>query len=362
MMTEVEMDGREPLGMSWIGILLAVFGNIVLAIGFVIQKHAHLRHQEGSKGTAAETVSAPSQTSESSDTSGAQPQTLGMPASGAAASRLARDLYFVKYRSWALGLALIAAGEVCNGLALAFTSGSRVPAIGALALVVIALLSFACLGERPSALNWAGLVVATVGVALVGVFAPMSNTSEAALTPAEAQFLVSRAPATAVLSAYGAALLAMCVASAAWPAFARSHVLVFCALAAVNGAFKQRSLKIVLQLLSEQVMQRMTGALSIWRSALFWTSLVLAVLSTVAGMYFLNKALGAFPRTALPVFFCLFVLLSSVSSNVVYREWTDDMLNIAGYVSGLASVTVGCVLYCAQLPVGEQAGAGAHRG
>lgn len=330
---------REPetLGPPWIGIVLAVVGNLVLAIGFVLQKHAHERHKltplrRESPDTFDSAVDA-SETSTANSNDSVQ-----------VAKKVAQDLYFLRSRGWWLGLGLVAVGEVLNGLALAFASGSKIPAVGALALVVIAALSFAVLGEHPSLLNWVGIGLASLGVAFIGVWAPIGNFSQATLTPQQASTLVLDTPFVVLSIVYGFVGLVLILVAWIRPGFAGSHVLVFSSLAALAGSFKQRSIKIGLQLFSEQIMDDMRGA-SIWGSAVFWLAVIVATTSTLLSLYLLNKAISAFPRQSLPVFFSLFVLLSVFSSNALYNEYSGNTFNIAGFASGMTFVTIGCVLY-----------------
>lgn len=308
---------------SWLGIVLAIVGNTILAIGFVNQKRAHARKQLSlSSGDLSFECSA--------------------SASADSAAKLKQSLYFLRSREWWLGLGLVALGEVLNGLALAFASGSIVPALGALALVIIAVLSAVLLGERPGVVNWLGIVLASIGVVFIAIWAPMGRFSESALGVSEAEALVVRTPFVVLSSVYAATGLVLVVIVTSYPRAAKKHVIVFSMLAALAGSFKQRGIKLGLQMFSDYLMN---GSLRMWMSAVFWLVVLVAVVSTLLSLYFLNLAISTFPRQSLPVFFSLFVLLSVFSSNALYDEYRDSSFVIAGFATGMASVTLGCVLY-----------------
>lgn len=364
------MEERESSQLAWLGILMAIVGNIILAVGFVIQKVAHNTHAKAKRaasgGDTSDEISGENQGSGSSDQNlegarameegnlassdearddwkpGASKDSRGPGGSVLMKEKVLDDVYFVKSKTWWGGLALIFTGEVLNAVALGFASGSVVPPIGALALVLIALLSFFVLHERLSHLNWAGLVVSVAGVALVGCFAPKGNTSESMLSAAEVGMLTKMPRFYVFALAMAVVLAGLCVSLFLRPGLGEKHVIVFAAVAGLAGMYKVRAIKVLLQMFGDTLSSNRNA----FTSGVFWAYAVLCAVTTLMSLYFLNKGQAAFRQSLIiPVYFCIFSTFSVLSANLFYDEFADPDFNIPAYVIGLAFLVIGVLLF-----------------
>lgn len=351
------------MNLAWVGILLAVIGNTILAVGFVLQKLVHVAQAEQRDATKGNTMGenssiedgnmesvVESTTTELTSTADAKSHTTANEetsdtdpsSSQGVLQRVKDDVYYLGSWKWWVGLVAIILGEVMNSLAFAFASGSVIPPIGAVALALIAILSFFVLGERPSVINWIGLAVSMVGVALVGRFAPTSVYSESSLSAAETAFL-SRRPQYFIFAAVWAVVFFVVIALVMFrPTIGRKVVLVYALLAGIAGMFKTRAIKSSLQMITDTFSSERNNL----RSIVFWGHAALALVAALLSVYFLNKGQAYFRQTLIvPVYFCIFATLSVLSANLFYKEFLEDDFNIPAYVSGLVALGLGVILF-----------------
>ncbi|MGG6494733.1 UNVERIFIED_CONTAM: EamA family transporter, partial [Bacteroidetes bacterium 56_B9] len=89
---------------------------------------------------------------------------------------------YLKNAWWWLGMTLMIVGEICNFVAYAFTDAILVTPLGAISVVVCAVLSWWILKERLSFVGWVACFLCIVGSVVITLNAPeqsaVSNIQE----------------------------------------------------------------------------------------------------------------------------------------------------------------------------------------
>lgn len=265
----------------WIGVACAVVGNIVNSISFQIQRYVHANN--------------------------------------------VNRVSYIMIPLWWCGLACMVAGEVGNFAAYGMAPASLVSQLGAVAVILNAVLSSVFLKEKISYTGVAGVVCALVGTILVILSAPKST----------GDLLIY----DCIVSWQGLGLLIfvlMCLWYIANPLnmstaisteYAAKHVVFYCAVCSLLGAITVASAKGV---------STAVGQLAAGDSTLFidrdtaWLTYALTlslVSSTVLQVIYLNTALMHFGASVVvPVYYVLFTSASIATGMILFRETVFDVL------------------------------------
>lgn len=128
-------NGRPPI-YKIVGIILAVCSGLFIGVSFVIKKVGLLKANVKYNEEAGEGYG------------------------------------YLKNAWWWLGMTLMIVGEICNFVAYAFTDAILVTPLGALAVVVTAILSAIFLKERLSFVGWVACFMCIVGSVIITLNAP----------------------------------------------------------------------------------------------------------------------------------------------------------------------------------------------
>ncbi|KAA8493065.1 putative magnesium transporter NIPA6 [Porphyridium purpureum] len=362
--------------MVWLGVLLAVIGNVLIAVGFLLQKMAHNKRaaEQALQNSAAGEVDAEllcdgrnkpcgeetlSSTDPSSNTLAEQDlehslsQTELDPAErlpreeedGPALERqptakeklLASHVGYLGVLRWWVGLLCIFAGECLNAVAYAFASGSLIPPLGTIALVLITIFSRFALRERLSCANWFGVVLLAAAVILVSVYSPDSEQSTGPMSSDELWTLIKQPQFYSVLIVVVVGIVVGAYLVFRRPDWAhRSPWLLVC-VAGLIGAIKSRSFKAIAQMVRDSVADNIS-------SALFWVMIAVMIGSVVGSLYYLNRGMAIFDQARfLPLYFGVFVLASVLTNMLLYDEFNDPSFNLGGFLGGISLILIGCV-------------------
>ncbi|XP_039633719.1 magnesium transporter NIPA4 [Perca fluviatilis] len=237
---------------------------------------------------------------------------------------------YLKDWLWWGGLLTMGAGEGCNFAAYMFAPATLVTPLGALSVLISAVLSSYLLGEALNVLGKLGCLLCILGSVLLVIHAPQEQevTSLQDMTDKllEPGFLVF---ASVVL------LLCLLLVLFVSPRFGRSNILVYISICSLLGAFTISSVKGL-----AIVITTVFSDVSVLGRPLTWILLVTLIVSIVTQVSceHLFKLLFHF----LPLFAFLptyqttsVVLLTSV---VLFQEWNN--MSVPDVVAALASFLV----------------------
>lgn len=331
---------------TWIGVVVAVAGNITISLALNCQKLAHTRLQQANHqahGDNDEASAAPEDdggaTSEAD--AGTHRQEALHNGHDADADHKAQktngnsggmDTEFLHSKLWWLGLALMTLGEGGNFISYGFAPASLVAPLGAVALLSNVIISPILLGERFRIADIGGIVLAIIGAVTV-VFSSKQN--DARLDPAQLLHAIKRLEFviyTAVSVSAGAVL-----AFASSTSLGDRWVLVDVGTCAIFGGFTVLSTKGISSLISGgQPIEALKFPIT------YGLVVVLAVTAVVQITY-LNRALQRFDsREVIPTQFVFFTISAIVGSAILYRDFENmDAHRLINFLFGCLTTFAG---------------------
>ncbi|VDM95107.1 unnamed protein product [Thelazia callipaeda] len=229
---------------------------------------------------------------------------------------------------WWLGVLTMGAGEACNFAAYAFAPASLVTPLGALSVIVTAILSSKLLKERLNLLGKIGCAVCLLGSTVVVIHSPkeeeVSNMAELALKMRDIGFIFYVAAVVLV-----SMVMIICIA----PHFGHSNILVYIFICSIIGSLSVLSVKGLGLAIKETISgkQQFTNLLT-W----FW--LVAVIFCVAIQLIYLNKSLDIYNTSMVtPIYYVFFTTFVILASSILYKEWSrlaasDILGNIVGFL------------------------------
>ncbi|KAM3601229.1 uncharacterized protein V6R79_009407 [Siganus canaliculatus] len=219
---------------------------------------------------------------------------------------------YLKDWLWWGGLLTMGAGEVCNFAAYMFAPATLVTPLGALSVLISAVLSSHLLGEVLNVVGKLGCLLCVLGSVLLVIHAPQEQevTSLRDMTDKLLQpgFLV-----------YMSVLLALCAALVLYfaPRVGNSNIFIYISICSLLGAFTVSSVKGL-----AIVIDTMFYDVSVLASPLTWILLFTLIVSIVTQVNYLNKALDTFNTLLVyPIYYVLFTSVVLSTSIILFQEW-----------------------------------------
>ncbi|XP_078100515.1 magnesium transporter NIPA4 isoform X2 [Sander vitreus] len=236
---------------------------------------------------------------------------------------------YLKDWLWWGGLLTMGAGEVCNFAAYMFAPATLVTPLGALSVLISAVLSSYLLGEALNVLGKLGCLLCVLGSVLLVIHAPQEQdvTSLQDMTDKllEPGFLV-----------FVSAVLLLCLLLVFYvsPRFGRSNILVYISICSLLGAFTISSVKGL-----AIVIHTVFSDVSVLGRPLTWILLVTLIVSIVTQVNYLNKSLDTFNTLLVfPVYYVLFTSVVLLTSVVLFQEW--NKMSVPDVVAALTAFLV----------------------
>ncbi|CBQ71043.1 conserved hypothetical protein [Sporisorium reilianum SRZ2] len=339
---------------TWIGVVVAVAGNITISLALNCQKLAHTRLQQAHHGQQhADNDEAPtlpqndatsaddqeqaqqhaSTTRESSESSvttkhnGHDGEQNGHKSNGNG-----MDTEFLLSKLWWLGLALMTIGEGGNFISYGFAPASLVAPLGAVALLCNVIISPILLGERFRISDIGGILLAIIGAVTV-VFSSKQN--DVRLDPAQLLHAIKRLEFViyTAISVCTGALLAFASSTSLGDRF----VLVDVGTCAVFGGFTVLSTKGISSLISGG------QPIEALKFPITYALVVVLAVTAVVQITYLNRALQRFDsREVIPTQFVFFTISAIVGSAILYRDFENmDAHRLINFLFGCLTTFAG---------------------
>lgn len=236
---------------------------------------------------------------------------------------------YLKDWLWWGGLLTMGAGEVCNFAAYMFAPATLVTPLGALSVIISAVLSSHLLGEKLNLVGKLGCFLCILGSVLLVIHAPQEQevTSLQDMTDKllEPGFLV-----------YMSMVLVLCAVLVLYfsPRVGHSNILVYISICSLLGAFTVSSVKGL-----AIVINTMVYDISVLASPLTWILLLTLVVSIITQVNYLNKSLDTFNTLLVyPIYYVLFTSVVLCSSIILFQEWRS--MAVVDVVTTLGSFLV----------------------
>ncbi|KAF5346710.1 hypothetical protein D9756_010428 [Leucocoprinus leucothites] len=280
-----------------VGIILAIVSGLLIGSSFVFKKKGLLRSQAGGE--------------------------------------LGEGVAYLKSPLWWLGMIMMIIGELCNFAAYAFVEAIVVTPLGALSVVICAILSSLFLNEKLSVFGWMGCVLCILGSTIIALNGPKEE-SIGQIREFQKLFL---APG---FLAYAGTLFAISLVIIFYfaPKYGKKNMLWYIAVCSMIGGI---SVSVTTGLGAAIVTTaRGDNQFRYW-FIYFLAAFVIATLITE--VYYLNVALALF-NTAMvtPTYYVIFTFCSMVTTVVLFQGLHASVTQILTLVLAFLTICVGITI------------------
>ncbi|KAI7889216.1 magnesium transporter NIPA-domain-containing protein [Mucor mucedo] len=283
-----------------IGVTLAIASGIFIGSSFVLKKKGLLEATEKSGGVAGEGYG------------------------------------YLKSPMWWSGMILMVVGEACNFVAYAFTQAILVTPLGALSVVLCAVLSSIFLKERLSFQGKVGCLQCVLGAIIIVMHAPEQGAADTSIETFKTLMLSVGFITYAIL----AIVLSLFLVFYCGPRWGKTNMLVYISICSLIG-----SLSVVFtQGLGGAIVHSFTVENQFTNWFVYFV-LVTTLVTLAIEIIYLNKALNLFNTAVVtPTYYVIFTTLTIVSSIVFYRGFDASPVNIVTCVFGFLIICSGVAL------------------
>ncbi|KAF2124114.1 DUF803-domain-containing protein [Dothidotthia symphoricarpi CBS 119687] len=279
----------RPGSYKIVGIVLAITSGLFIGVSFVIKKHGLLQANSKYQEEAGEGYG------------------------------------YLKNAWWWAGMSLMIVGEICNFVAYAFTDAILVTPMGALTVVVCAILSAIFLKERLSFVGKVGCFNCIVGSIIIAVSAP-SQSSVASIQEMQKYVI-----APGFLS-YAGVIIITCAVMAFYfgPKYGKKSMMVYISICSLIGGLSV----VATQGLGAAIVSQISGS----HGGQFKQWFLYVLLVFVKALNLFNAALVT------PTYYVFFTSSTMVTSAVLFQGFKGTAIQILQVIMGFLQICSGVVL------------------
>ncbi|KAF4019888.1 hypothetical protein G4228_011403, partial [Cervus hanglu yarkandensis] len=230
----------------------------------------------------------------------------------------------------------VGAGEVVNFAAYAFAPATLVTSLGALSVLVSAILSSYFLNEQLNIHGKIGCILSILGSTVMVIHAPQEE-KVATLHEMEMKLRDPGFICFAVIITVISLVLILIVA----PKKGQTNILVYISICSLIGAFSVSSVKGLGIAIKELLEWK-----PVYKHPLVFVLLAVLVLSVTTQINYLNKALDTFNTSLVtPIYYVLFTSMVVTCSAILFQEWYGmNAGDVIGTLSGFFTIINGIFL------------------
>ncbi|XP_027233618.1 magnesium transporter NIPA2 isoform X1 [Penaeus vannamei] len=240
---------------------------------------------------------------------------------------------YLRYWLWWAGLLSMGFGEALNFIAYAFAPATLVTPLGALSVIVTALLSQHFLGEILNILGKVGCALCLLGATVVVIHAPQ-ETEVSSMEDLKAKLV------DPVFMVYVAVVVAASLVLIIHfgPRYGTRNVTIYIAICSLIGGFSVLGCKAIGLAVKETIQGK--NEFTNW---ITWFSLMSLIVCVCTQMNYLNKALDIFNTSLVtPIYYVFFTACVILSSAMLFKEWKGlPAKDVLGVLSGFFTVVIG---------------------
>lgn len=242
---------------------------------------------------------------------------------------------YLKEWVWWAGLILMAVGEAANFAAYAFAPASLVTPLGALSVLVSAILSSKFLNERLNLIGKVACLLCVLGSTVIVLHSPKEGNVES--MEMLGTMIVEPAFIVYVIFVVTAASILMVIYA---PKYGTSNVVIYVAICSVIGSLSVMGCKGLGLALRETFAGR-----NEFTSWVTWVCLVGVIICISVQMNYLNKALDVFNTSVVtPIYYVFFTTFVLIASAILFKEWGNlSGEDVLGSLTGF--MTVVCAIF-----------------
>ncbi|XP_061342839.1 probable magnesium transporter NIPA6 isoform X2 [Gastrolobium bilobum] len=236
--------------------------------------------------------------------------------------------YYLLEPLWWIGMITMIVGEIANFVAYAFAPAVLVTPLGALSIIVSAILADLILKEKLHHLGILGCVMCIAGSLVIVIHAPKEQPIKSVLE------IWTMATQPAFLAYVGSVIVLVFILVFHFaPRCGHTNVLVFTGICSLMGSLSVMSVKA----LGTSLKLTFEGKNQLIYPETWFFMLVVAI-CVVMQMNYLNKALDTFNTAVVsPIYYVMFTTLTILASVIMFKDWDGQssgtiMSEICGFI------------------------------
>ncbi|KAF2088497.1 DUF803-domain-containing protein [Saccharata proteae CBS 121410] len=236
---------------------------------------------------------------------------------------------------WWTGMTLMIIGEICNFVAYAFVDAILVTPMGALSVVICAILSAIFLKERLSFVGQIGCFNCIIGSVVIVINAPEQSAV------AKIQDMKKLVITPGFLS-YAGVIIVGCLIVAIWvaPKYGKKSMLVYISICSLIGGLSV----VATQGLGAAIVAQIGGTPQ-FNQWFLYVLFVFVVATLLTEIIYLNKALNIFNAALVtPTYYVFFTSSTIVTSAVLFQGFKGTAATISTVIMGFLQICAGVVL------------------
>ncbi|CAF1175530.1 unnamed protein product [Adineta steineri] len=243
---------------------------------------------------------------------------------------------YLREFQWWVGLAIMGLGEFCNFAAYGFAPASVVTPLGALSVLVSALLAVRFLGEKLNILSKIGCLLTISGSIVIIIHAPKESEVNSLL-----DFANKIKTREFIMFSTLTCLSIACLIVHYGPRLGSKHVHIYILICSLLGAFTVTACKGLGIGLKEIYNHQYT-----YSKVLTFSCAIVIICCILVQMIYLNRALDLFSTPIVTtVYYVLFTTCVLITSGILFREWEKlAFVDIIACFVGFSITTCGLVL------------------
>ncbi|EYU23941.1 hypothetical protein ABFS82_14G316900 [Erythranthe guttata] len=261
----------------------------------------------------------------------------GLQRAGASGSRASSGGYgYLLEPLWWIGMFTMIIGEFANFIAYMYAPAVLVTPLGALSIIVSAVLAHFLLKEELRKLGILGCVLCVVGSTVIVLHAP----GEHSISSVEEIWELAIQPAFLLYTASAAAVVLVLVLYCE-PRYGQTNIMVYIGVCSIIGSLTVMSIKaigIAIKLTLEGSSQ-----VAYFKS---WVFAMVAATCIITQLIYLNKALDTFNTAVVsPIYYAMFTSLTILASAIMFKDWSGQSASsIVSVLCGFITVLSGTMV------------------
>ncbi|KAB2618939.1 magnesium transporter NIPA3-like [Pyrus ussuriensis x Pyrus communis] len=243
---------------------------------------------------------------------------------------------YLKEPLWWIGMVTMVIGELANFVAYVYAPAVLVTPLGALSIIVSAVLAHFLLKEKLQKMGMLGCLLCIVGSTVIVLHSPeeqsLSSVQEIWELAVQPAFLLYTASVVAVMLV----LMLYCA-----PRYGQTNILIYIGICSIIGSLTVMSVKaigIAIKLTLEG-----TNQLKYFQT---WIFGMVAVTCIITQLNYLNMALDTF-NTAIvsPIYYAMFTSFTIFASAIMFKDYSGQSVSsIASELCGFITVLSGTAI------------------
>uniref|UniRef100_A0A5B7B4V7 Probable magnesium transporter n=1 Tax=Davidia involucrata TaxID=16924 RepID=A0A5B7B4V7_DAVIN len=261
----------------------------------------------------------------------------GLQRAGASGPRASSGGYgYLLQPLWWVGMITMIVGELANFIAYIYSPAVLVTPLGALSIIVSAILAHFLLKEKLRKMGILGCLLCIVGSTVIVLHAP----SEHSISSVEEIWDLATQPAFLLYTASAIAVVLVLVLY--WgPRFGQTNIMVYIGICSIIGSLTVMSIKAI----GIAIKLTLEGSSQVLRFQT-WVFAMVALTCIITQLNYLNKALDTFNTSVVsPIYYAMFTSLTIFASAIMFKDWSGQSAgNIVSALCGFITVLSGTMV------------------